>query len=109
MIFEGIRKLKRVSVVKKIFAITPLLVALLLLLVPVKTQFTDPCGSVIFSEKVTFVENGQMKNEVTPPCSDKHKERLLVTVPLISMSLIVAGFSIFLNRKADEPDRKEDD
>ncbi len=102
MIFKGIRKLRRVSNVKKILIVVPLLVALLLFLLPVKTQFTDPCGSVIFSTKVTFVENGQIKNKVTPPCSDKHKERVLLGAPLIGLGLIIAGFSIFSTRKEEE-------
>ena len=96
------RRSKRVSGTKKILGVVLLLVALILLLVPVKTQFTDPCGSVIFSKKVTFVENAQIKNEVTPPCSEAHKKHMLWGIPLGGLGLVVVGFSIFSDKKDEE-------
>ena len=100
------RERARVFHSKRIIGIIVLLVAMILLLIPVKTQYTDPCGSVIFSEKVTFVENGQIKNAVTPPCSDAHKKRMLWGVPMAGLGLILIGFSIF-SGKEDEDSGKE--
>ena len=96
------RKSRRISRTKEILGTVLFLAALILLLVPVKTQFTDPCGSAIFSKKVTFVENAQIKNEVTPPCREAHEKRMLWAIPLGGLGLVVIGFSIFSDKKDEE-------
>ena len=79
-----------------------LLIGLLVLLLPVETHFSDSCGSAIFQTRVTFSLNGEIKHEVTPPCSEAHKKRMLWGVPLGSLGLVVIGLSIFFGNEDEE-------
>ena len=95
------RKTKKFFNLKFFFGACFVLMALLFLLIPVRTNFADACGSVIFSEKTTFVELGEIKNEVTPPCWEEHKERIKWAIPIGSIGLLVIGIAIFSGNKED--------
>ena len=75
-------KLKRSFNPKMVIGIFLLFIALLVLLLPVKTTFSDPCGSAIFQTRVTFVVNGEVKDGTTPPCKEAHEKRMLGGIPI---------------------------
>jgi len=96
------RKLKRFFNPKMIIGIFLLLIALLVLLIPVKTAFSDPCGSAIFQTRVTFVLDGEVKDEVTPPCNEAHKKRMLWGIPSGVLGLGFIAFSALYGKKDEE-------
>ena len=53
-----------------------LALALVLLLTPVSSNFTDPCGSVLVPTKVHYSDGGEVVHANTPPCRDARMARL---------------------------------
>ena len=54
--------------------------ALVLLLTPVSSQFSDPCGSVLVPTKVHYSDGGDLVFANTPPCHDARMARLPIGV-----------------------------
>ena len=75
--------------------------ALLLLLTPVSSQFSDPCGSVLVPTKVHYSDGGELVFANTPPCRDARMARLPTGVVVGVVGLIVAFVSLAMGRRRD--------
>ena len=75
--------------------------ALLLLLTPVSSKFTDPCGSVLVPTKVHYSDGGELVFANTPPCHDARMARLPIGVVVGVVGLIVAFVSLGMGRRRD--------
>ena len=75
--------------------------ALLLLLTPVSSQFSDPCGSVLVPTKVHYWDGGEQVFANTPPCHDARMSRLPTGVVLGVAGLAAAVFSLVPGRRRD--------
>ncbi len=75
--------------------------AFLLLLTPVSSQFTDPCGSVLVPTKVHYSDGVELVFANTPPCHDARMSRLSVSMLIGVAGLIVAVTSLAAVRRRD--------
>ena len=75
--------------------------ALLLLLTPVSSQFSDPCGSVLVPTKAYYSDGGELVFANTPPCHDARMARLPMGVAVGVIGLIVVGSSLVTGRRRD--------
>ena len=75
--------------------------ALALLLTPVSSQFSDPCGSVLVPTKVHYSVGGEQVFANTPPCHDARMARLPIGVVVGVVGLIVAFVSLATGRRRD--------
>ena len=73
--------------------------ALLILLIPVSTQFADPCGSVLVPTKVHYWTGGEQVFANTPPCHDARMSRLPIGVVVGVAGLAAAVFSLVPGRR----------
>ena len=76
-------------------------VALLLLLTPVSSQFSDPCGSVLVPTKVHYSDGGELVFANTPPCYDARMARLPIGVVVGVAGLAVLVTSLVMGRRRD--------
>ena len=75
--------------------------ALLLLLTPVSSQFSDPCGSVLVPTKVHYSDGGELVFANTPPCHDARMARLPIGVAVGVTGLAVLVTSLVTGRRRD--------
>ena len=75
--------------------------ALLLLLIPVSSQFSDPCGSVLVPTKVHYSDGGELVYANTPPCHDARMARLPIGVVVGVAGLAVLVTSLVPGRRQD--------
>ena len=75
--------------------------ALLLLLIPVSSQFSDPCGSVLVPTKVHYSDGGELVFANTPPCHDARMARLPIGVVVGVAGLAVLVTSLVTGRRQD--------
>ena len=75
--------------------------ALLLLLTPVSSQFSDPCGSVLVPTKAYYSDGGELVFANTPPCHDARMARLPIGVAVGAVGLILAFVSLVKGRRRD--------
>ena len=75
--------------------------ALLLLLTPVSSQFSDPCGSVLAPTKVHYSDGGELVFANTPPCHDARMARLPIGVGVGVAGLAVLVTSLVMGRRRD--------
>ena len=75
--------------------------ALLLLLIPVSSQFSDPCGSVLVPTKVHYSDGGEQVFANTPPCHDARMSRLPIGVVVGVAGLAATVFSLVSGRRRD--------
>ena len=75
--------------------------ALLILLIPVSTQFADPCGSVLVPTKVQYWDGGELVFANTPPCHDARMSRLPTGVVVGVAGLAATVFSLAPGRRRD--------
>lgn len=75
--------------------------ALLLLLTPVSSQFSDPCGSVLVPTKAYYSNGGELVFANTPPCHDARMARLPIGVVVGVVGLIVVFVSLAMGRRRD--------
>jgi len=75
--------------------------ALLLLLTPVSTQFSDPCGSVLVPTKVHYSVGGELVFANTPPCHDARMARLPIGVVVGVAGLAILVVSLVTGRRRD--------
>ncbi len=90
--------------VRGFFAVIGALVvalALLLLLTPVSSQFSDPCGSVLVPTKVHYFDGGELVFANTPPCHDARMARLPIGVLVGVAGLAVTVVSLVKGRRRD--------
>ena len=78
-----------------------LALALLLLLTPVSSKFTDPCGSVLVPTKVHYSDGGELVFANTPPCHDARMARLPIGVVVGVAGLAVLVTSLVTGRRRD--------
>ena len=78
-----------------------LALALLLLLTPVSSQFSDPCGSVLVPTKVHYSYGGELVFANTPPCHDARMARLPTGVGFAVVGLAVLVASLGTGRRRD--------
>ena len=78
-----------------------LALALGLLLTPVSSQFSDPCGSVLVPTKVHYSDGGELVFANTPPCHDARMARLPISVGVGVVGLIGIGSSLVMRRRRD--------
>ncbi len=78
-----------------------LAIALLLLLTPVSSQFSDPCGSVLVPTKVHYSDNGEQVFANTPPCHDARMARLPIGVVVGVAGLAAIVASLVTGRRRD--------
>ena len=75
--------------------------ALLLLLIPVSSQFSDPCGSVLVPTKADYSDGGELVFANTPPCHDARMARLPIGVVVGVAGLAVLVTSLVTGRRRD--------
>ena len=75
--------------------------ALALLLTPVSSQFSDPCGSVLVPTKVHYSVGGEQVFANTPPCHDARMARLPIGVVVGVAGLAIAVVSLAMGRRRD--------
>ena len=75
--------------------------ALALLLTPVSSQFSDPCGSVLVPTKVHYSVGGEQVFANTPPCPDARMARLPIGVVVGVAGLAVLVASLVTGRRRD--------
>ena len=75
--------------------------ALVLLLTPVSSQFSDPCGSVLVPTKVHYSDGGDLVFANTPPCHDARMARLPIGVVVGVAGLAVLVASLVTGRRRD--------
>jgi len=75
--------------------------ALLLLLTPVSSQFSDPCGSVLVPTKVHYSDGGDLVFANTPPCHDARMARLPIGVVVGVAGLAVLVASLVTGQRRD--------
>ena len=75
--------------------------ALVLLLTPVSSQFSDPCGSVLVPTKVHYSDGGDLVFANTPPCHDARMARLPMGVVVGVAGLAVLVASLVTGRRRD--------
>jgi len=75
--------------------------ALLLLLTPISTQFTDPCGSVLVPTKVHYSNGSELVFANTPPCHDARMARLPIGVVVGVVGLAILVASLVMGRRRD--------
>ena len=75
--------------------------ALVLLLTPVSSQFSDPCGSVLVPTKVHYSDGGDLVFANTPPCHDARMARLPIGVVVGVAGLAIAVVSLAMGRRRD--------
>ena len=75
--------------------------ALALLLTPVSSQFSDPCGSVLVPTKVHYSVGGEQVFANTPPCHDARMARLPIGVVVGVAGLAVLVASLVTRRRRD--------
>ena len=75
--------------------------ALVLLLTPVSSQFSDPCGSVLVPTKVHYSDGGELVFANTPPCHDARMARLPIGVVVGVAGLAVLVASLVTGRRRD--------
>ena len=75
--------------------------ALLILLTPVSTQFTDPCGSVLMPAKTQYWDGGELVFANTPPCHDARMSRIPIGVLIGVAGLAVLVASLVTGRRRD--------
>ena len=75
--------------------------ALLLLLTPVSSQFSDPCGSVLVPTKVYYSDGGEWVFANTPACHDARMARLPIGVVVGVAGLAVLVTPLVKGRRRD--------
>ena len=75
--------------------------AFLLLLTPVSSQFSDPCGSVLVPTKVHYSDGGELVFANTPPCHDARMARLPIGVVVGVAGLAILVTSLVRGRRRD--------
>ena len=75
--------------------------ALLMLLTPVSSKFSDPCGSVLVPTKVHYSDDGELVFANTPPCHDARMARLPIGVVVGVAGLAVLVTSLVTGRRRD--------
>ena len=75
--------------------------ALLMLLTPVSSKFSDPCGSVLVPTKVHYSDGGEWVFANTPPCHDARMARLPIGVVVGVVGLAVLVASVVTGRRRD--------
>ena len=75
--------------------------ALLLLLTPVSSKFSDPCGSVLVPTKVYYSDGSELVFANTPPCHDARMARLPMGVVVGVVGLAVLVASLVMGRRRD--------
>ena len=75
--------------------------ALVLLLTPVSSQFTDPCGSVLVPTKVHYSDGTEQVFANTPPCYDARMARLPIGLLVGVAGLTVIVASLATGRRRD--------
>jgi len=75
--------------------------ALVLLLTPVSSQFSDPCGSVLVPTKVHYSDGGDLVFANTPPCHDARMARLPIGVVVGVAGLAILVVSLVTGRRRD--------
>ena len=78
-----------------------LALALVLLLTPVSSQFSDPCGSVLVPTKVHHSDGGELVFANTPPCYDARMARLPIGVLVGVTGLLLTVVSLAMERRRD--------
>ena len=76
-------------------------IALLLLLTPVSSRFSDPCGSVLVPTKVHYSDGGEQVFANTPACHDARMVRLPISVVVGVAGLAVLVASLVTGRRRD--------
>ena len=75
--------------------------ALVLLLTPVSSQFSDPCGSVLVPTKVHYSDGGDLVFANTPSCHDARMARLPIGVVVGVAGLAVLVTPLVKGRRRD--------
>ena len=75
--------------------------ALVLLLTPVSSRFSAPCGSVLVPTKVHYSDGGDLVFANTPPCHDARMARLPIGVVVGVAGLAILVVSLVTGRRRD--------
>ena len=81
-----------------VLGLMAVVVSLVLFLVPVESEYTDPCGSILVPAKVWYSEGTELVHRNTPPCQDARMERLPWAVAPGALGLAGVGFALWPRR-----------
>ena len=76
-------------------------VSLALLLTPVDSEHTDPCGSILVPARSWYSDGGELVHRNTPPCRDARMGRLWWAAPIGVVGLVGVGFALRPRRHPD--------
>ncbi len=79
-----------------IVAATGILLCVLLAVTPVKSNFADPCGSLLFPTDFTFSLCGELVHQNPPPCRYHRMDSLPVVaiVGVLGLAMVVAQLAV---------------
>ena len=81
-----------------VLGLMAVVVSLVLFLVPVESEYTDPCGSILVPAKVWYSEGTELVHRNTPSCQDARKERLPWAAAIGALGLAGVGFALWSRR-----------
>ena len=76
-------------------------VSLVLLLTPVDSGWTDPCGSILVPARSWYSDGGELVHQNTPPCRDTRMGLQRWAAPIGVIGLVGVGFSFRPRRRPD--------
>ena len=91
----------RINVFPAVMGALGIAISLALLLIPVSSQFADPCGSVLVPTKVHYSDGGELVYANTPPCHDARMARLPSGLVVGVAGIAVVVVSVVVGRRRD--------
>ena len=76
-------------------------VSLALLLTPVDSEHTDPCGSILVPARSWYSDGAELVHRNTPPCRDARMRRLPSAATIGLVGLVGVGFALRPRRRPD--------
>ena len=91
----------RINVFPAVLGVLGIAISLALLLTPVSSNFTDPCGSVLVPTKVHYSDGIELVYANTPPCYDARMARLPLGLLVGGAGIAFGVVSVVAGRRRD--------
>ena len=99
--FGGSFTAMRINVFPAVMGALGIAISLALLLTPVSSEFSDPCGSVLVPTKVHYSDGGELVYANTPPCHDARMARLPSGLIVGVAGIAAVVVSVVVGRRRD--------